>query len=599
MSKIISYSDLCIRKRVREATTDTLVENSSALCYKRLKSENSLENQIAFLRECAKSPMVATKYFNTIRGIAQETTNEAIKMCYYNEILPIISIKESIHIPEDIFNVIEKNRICDRIIENHYRIFKKENIDSFMKKCLANDEKGSTVLLKCCESVAKYNLPVYGKIIVSLEEFFYICGKYGMVYEDKEIIDSAIRYFFIRESVTSNDVIKLRKSLNNSLVLEYNWKDETEPDFEAIFVNSPVKNVDLLTSILSTIMDNEYEFNFIRDIGNFINLLSNTITASTDDVLINGIIKDVVPMIYEEIYKKYIDNERLSYIIGEIITKIDYHISSSEHIINIPREDSTIISRCELYKSALIELKEKLESLKNEVYTEYNIICMRDKIKESAETITLEQHKIFGFNNLINAAVKIDKYIATKFKNIHDTVRNKITKIKNKIFSESTVFDTITCDGKVDYTVISFEVSDITSELHEFFTSLCEEINNYQINDTGLRSYYVMECNTIKINLKSDSIIEMTDEEKEEYDKYVPEEERSLILDIGKYHNIPECNLFESEDVIRFFSEIEKILRKYLALSWNCVNMLGYLKKLFLLYLNLLDLEDIVLRIFI
>ena len=555
MSKIISYSDLCTRKKVREATTDVLVENASALCYKRLKAENSHENQIAFLRECAKSPAVATKYFSTIRGIVQETNNEAIKMCYYNEILPIVNIKESVNLPDDIATAIEKNRICDRIIENHYRIFKKDNIDAFIKKCLANDDKGSTILRKCCESVAEHKLPVYGKIIVSLEEFFYLSGKYGIVYEEKQIVDSAISYFFIRESVTSNDINKLRKSLDNSLVLEYNWKDPSEPDFEALFINSPVKNTDLLRSILSTVMDAEYEFDYLRDIGNFINLLSNTVTATKDDVLFSGIITEILPMIYEEFYKKYIDNERISSIITELISKLEYHISSSEHIANIPREDSLITSRCNLYKAALEELKEKLESLRDEVYTEYNLICMKDAVGESVKVITLEQHKIFGFNNLINAATKIDKYIASKFKNIHDTVRNKIKKVKNKIFGESTVFDSITVDGRVDYTVVSFEITDLIAELHEFFTGLCEDINKYQINDTGYRAYYVVECDTIKINLKSDEVIDMTDEEKEEFDKYMPEEERSLILDIGKYHDIQECHPFIIDDIVRFFSE--------------------------------------------
>ena len=144
--------------------------------------------------------------------------------------------------------------------------------------------------------------------------------------------------------------------------------------------------------------------------------------------------------------------------------------------------------------------------------------------------------------------------IANKFSNIQHNMKNKIKKIKRKLFENCNLYDMINYDGTVDFIDSIYEADSITTDIHDIFTDICKEINEFYLKDFGFRSYYIIEGNYILLKFKSDDIICLTEEEKIEQEKYLSEEIEAFS-EVLKFNDIKECKAFEIEDVSGFFSE--------------------------------------------
>lgn len=551
MSRNISYNNLATRKRIKEFSGNKLVEENCALYYKRLRKDNCVENQKLFLTECTKSPDMVNKYINTIIRVVNESNNEMFHALYKDEILPILTIKEnSIIADEEIIKQIDKNKVCDRIIENNDRIFGSESLDQFIKSC--TNDNTDKILYKCCSSVAPFSLPIHGKIMVSLEEFFYIAGKYNIQYEDSKIINGALNYFMIRENFTESDIKKIDISLQNNHVMDYNPSNNSG-DFVELFANSFVQNTELLESIMDQAMENEGML--LPNIKKFLRLCTSIILSSKDDILIHDVYSEIIKSLYEKFYTIYLDSENASYLAREIVDILILEKTYVNNMKNAVVEDTVSYSAIIHYTESINEVIDKFCDIANMVYTDYNLSCMKDNVNENSKQFTLQEFKIFKCENLIKVVSNIDKMIANKFSNIQHNMKNKIKKIKRKLFENCNLYDMINYDGTVDFIDSIYEADNITTNIHDIFTDICKEINEFYLKDFGFRSYYIIEGNYILLKFKSDDIICLTEEEKIEQEKYLSEEEIEAFSEVLKFNDIKECKVFEIEDVSGFFSE--------------------------------------------
>lgn len=496
--RFITYRDILTRKNSLNKLD--LVAEQNAIIYEKRYKLNGY-GKLNFLRECKMSTLTANRYIQEIMDL-YESEDISTKYMIANEIIPCIypeNLNECNTDDEAIKIAVEKDRIADRILDNHEKICTKTDIESFFNtKSWSSDELVDLSLFKIAEAVDQFNVVDRGKVIITLEEFFYIANKYNIVYEDADIIDKTVKCFMVKDEL--KDLSKLDAALKKNKIMDYDIGDN-EIDPIDTYLLSPVKNIDLLEKVLDDIL-------VLKDptgIKCYFELLRLILANGTNEEIASGIYNVIIPKLYDKL------------ISGEFIPD-DYLKSRAEYTMNILQKeynigmiyvkrfsDENIASRFTHYCTAISDAMNNISSILEFVYSYDNIknknICLFSVLNENNSDLTLNEFKLFKHQNLITLVGKIDHLITAKYNSAATIVKKEVRKIKDKLFKEDTMESLFDAYGNIN-TSVSLLEGNITHDIINFAESVCNDINQSSLRGTNYILYYTATESTIEFNLR-------------------------------------------------------------------------------------------------
>lgn len=555
----IQYKDIAKRKAIMESKKDSVIDENCKL-YRNRAIKSLLTNDIMkFMTECAKSPMSSSLYLSDMISLVENSKNEKILSYFESNILPNLKsfneneLKNIKSISENtISNQIKLNKICNRILENHYYISKSVNFDN-----VKDDFK--MLINKCCESVSRIkDISLPAKVCISIEESKFVLESKNIDFNSKDLISTALDYYAIRENI-SGDITRLKSSIESNSYLAEDAKlyfSESVNDVAGslsaieIFMISPEKSTDLLKTTIEDILKVE-SYQIKKNMSALFDLLKEILISSNDEELCTSVYQEMIPEIYNIIFQNKLEDLDLKQMISDIKSLIEVEIEIANIYIN--KFDNETISNYMLhYMKALEELSAKLSELESYVYTKYNIECMSTSIEESDVLITLDEFKVFKFQNLINYSRKIDNYFKEKLSSTRNKASKFVKKLKSKIFGESTVYDALLENGGVDYVVCLIE-SIVDSVSNDEISKYCKDINESLLLDTPYNCYYISNENCFEIHIKENCMVSLTDTERCELIQNISFEDKSRMNDILISQDVEFS--FDNNKIIDFFTE--------------------------------------------
>lgn len=534
-------------------------------------------------------PLFLIEKLNTIN---QDISDNIVEN-YTSAVLPYVEdlsyIKETVNRyelsdnqKEKILEAARQYNVADRILKNHDRISKRFNIQSEVTKIKSRGLKNVTE--SCCEMIDTYNIKPYQKLNLCIEELTYLFDKNAIDYDKKDLVSYVAEYFIINNPImNSSDVNGYRKALSENACLDeedlekvqYIYQDEN--DFDCHGKTSIKKEIDRFlrcsnkdARALEICINNSLDYNYKEDIITNFDKLMYLIW----DVQKSGICdqKEYFGIntegFFDSLVRKIEDNI-------SSIWKTEYCFSKDDIlklINNIEKFNSIIITnvndsddyKCMVtkFKSEISKLISKLVELRDLVYTESNLEAIKFVNSNSFNCLPLNEFKIFKFNNLVIAAMNLDKFLKDKSKNIYTKGKEKITKFINKskkiLFNESAnIYSYITEDSKLDICVAQYYFDESKlEEVEKFFDEACKEFN-YSLNINGnytSKAYYLINPGILEVHLKESTIIKLEEadwklvdeSEKLDLDVYI-DEFATINAVIESYDNF--CSLYTLESV--------------------------------------------------
>ena len=142
----IKSSDVRERLKDKESILKENFFHSTLECdrrYQQTRNYKSSYNIKEFISECGSTPANAVNYIRPCIDLVSECDSIELNSIFNDKVLPklddytlneIYTIENiGIVVKESINNQIIKNKICDRIYDNHGKIIKEFNIDNFIK----------------------------------------------------------------------------------------------------------------------------------------------------------------------------------------------------------------------------------------------------------------------------------------------------------------------------------------------------------------------------------------------------------------------------------------------------------------------------------
>lgn len=553
----ISYSDIINRQSflIKEYHED--IDKNCDLYYERFADKNDLENRRLFINECAKSTNSSNKYIREIMDIYNELEDD-LKLRVETSVIPRIYEENFIKGNPNIDKIIENNHICDRILYNHRRIKEKNNLESFVRE---NRYIEPEILINmCCEAVSSTNIIPRGKVIISIEEFFYLANRFGIEYNDQAIIESALSYHVFKYGTESIVNEKMNKALNKNVVMEYE-SDYTGIECIEYFKIAFGKNTELLTKTVSDVLDNiQSIYSVKKTVEELFKLFREIIISSNDDELVSSVYNTAIPSFYSEFYNRFIeDTDAKNYI--EIIINCLYEEAKLANCYITDFKDPIVsnlsditVSRFTHYLTAINDCLDKFRSMFDSVYNKYNIESMMYvNLSESKKS-----PKIFKQQNLINLVYKVDKFIANKFKNIKLATKAKIKELKNKIFlSESTeLFEIVDEEGYIDFVYEVYSIENTDAGLNTYLSNMCKEANDKIFRGSCYLMYHVTLEDTVEFHIKSIDNYQLTEEDTINLESYLSDYELSCLYELSEIDKgiiVPNYN-----DILEFCNNNDK-----------------------------------------
>ena len=543
-----------------------------------------------FFNSCKDSRNANVYYSNClslIECVNDELKNKVVSV-FSKDIVPYIrdlnSLKESVNISniDDnsksiILNSIKENKICDRILSNDKMIKKRFNLENFIDECRYLPLEN--IVFECCFLLDTYdNIPSYGKMNIALEQLSYYLQKQNLDYDKARFVELVTEYFLYRntnlKSSTKNryknvlrenimisdsdlenvkyfvesdyvDYYDIRKTIcdfNNS---ECKDIGSLKAEIQDIFEKSPHSVIDHFSYILETIrhllMIGTYNFDNVQDIVRYVPTRSIEKNLNVKYMhKLNDIYNMEIEILEKQMHiitgDKYKELQNYYNCISDCITKINDYF----------------------YKSSDYECRNTDDRLKA-------------MINKSAPVSSLQEFKIFKFDNLIKATLKIDKFLRIKSKNIVSKIKNKsnsIFKIKKDYFKESLEANDIlklgivTEDNSIDICIAIYEVKDDEiGNVNSLMEALCVDIrNNILYENKDMDVYYTNIGNIFELHLENNVYLNLTEDEEDiknnaisERDSFYMDKLLSMSESLEKLSNIdidniiPSCNkLIES-----------------------------------------------------
>ena len=163
-----------------------------------------------------------------------------------------------------------------------------------------------------------------------------------------------------------------------------------------------------------------------------------------------------------------------------------------------------------------------------------------DKMKNEGAIMTLDEFKIFKFQNLITAAHKVDKALKRGASKLNKAIKDKAvevyTSLKNWLSEDydlsnmdsENLIECVSCDGSFDHILRIYNVRDITniSEVTTAFKEFCNMMNNELGESNSVRVYVECIDNIIELHICDTTTITLTEEQQDEWEHTFSESEQ-------------------------------------------------------------------------
>lgn len=565
--KIVNYLDIFKRNI-------SINENSSFLSdynitkkncdrlYDIAKKKESKLNVLNFFKECSNSPYNAEKYVRAcITFLEDFEYDKELYQIFESSILPKIrdnsdlsdiieastisdSIKEGIKIQ------IIKNKVSDRILENHNRISKMSNINKLFNENYNYDT--SLLINTCCNIIDQFNLKPYAKVNAAIEECVYLFGKNNINYNDNQLVNGILSYYSCKENSLS-DIMDIDKVVNENYCIEVSEEETVNPVCSIINKYAVSNKSDMdLNSTISSIMNCSIRDLCLSGFDEMMKFLLNICLSKSQGS--NNAIENVIPDLKNKI-SEFLNDDYYRDLLISVSNVLDDQIKlvSEYYMTDKYTTDEELLNSIWKYNEKIKELNSFVKDQLSFAETKYNKDCKKDNVTEESLIVTLDEFKIFKFDNLLNIARRIDKAIMDKTQKFRNKLKNGYKKVHSKIFSEVAYSDMITNEGNIDYCICTYNVGEVTESEHTIFSQICEEINKEFIYDNITCYYEVVSNNEIEIHMKS-NMIASVDENLciMNYDDYSRLNTITELANIVKYDNYD--SLSES-NIIEFFKE--------------------------------------------
>ena len=223
---------------------------------------------------------------------------------------------------------------------------------------------------------------------------------------------------------------------------------------------------------------------------------------------------------------------------------------------------------------------------------------LKDVISRTAPVVSLQEFKLFKFDNLIKATLKIDKFLRRKSVKLTASLKDRVKKafkVTKDFFNENTDIDDIlksgiiTEDNSIDICLAIFEVNDDEIQnVNSLLEALCTDISNHVLStiDEELDIYYTNIGNTFELHLEDNIYLNLTEEQEEIKDNVFSERD---VFYINRIISVSEC----LEKISHI--DIENIIPSCNRLIENCSNI-EYIETIIeaLSYVNIVSYKDIV-----
>ncbi len=619
--KALKYSDVYRRannvKRMLENSTGSELRAASII-YESVRDNINRDLNIRLLfKACENDSKCANKYARRLAEIANDTveyTNRYISSIVPNidnnvlkDVIETGNISDSFR--QSLKESYENNLVCDNLSWNHNVIMGQYDIQEFAHNKRVTSEM---IANKICDLLENIEADDYGKFQAAVGESVLLFTKYDIPYNEHALVEYLSEYYSMR-SDNKNIQRIMSKSVTYCIMTHILNEDffggdhESSSDVVRIcndFTDRGELTINSLNRFKNEIMMVEFS-DLSANFNKYLNVLFRILLMEDQDELSNYILHNMVPHLYSDIP----NNEDTK----DIILRISWQKEKVDNYLSDYDPSDTVKRRLVSYRDTLNDVITLMNNDREVAYSEYNIMCIDDNRNELNKLMTLEEYKIFKFDNLITRTMKLDNYIQKKvepsrnkiYKKIQDTnneifhseeeskpkdtsntkkfISSLSTTIKSKIPTRESVdiLDTLTPDGDVDYCVATYGLNeDIDSDkLNKFLTSITMEANEEILNDTDLTCYYEITPDGIEFHVKEYANIQFTENEKTLIENHISLEDANRMLAVlSATYNLNEDFDYVS-DSAKYFSSIndnkERIdrFKDFLELSSNmCID---------------------------
>ena len=549
MKTIVNYSDIINRQNVFMENYQIDNSKSCALYLDRAHKSNNRNDGLRFIKECGNSINSITPYFIDCINILEEqyslakTPSDMIELenafCdgvvsklpninkgySKNNMIKLESAITDSNLPQEfkdrIKERITKNKISDRIIENHNiitEVFDISNYVSEYSRCDLN-----LLVEKVCNIVDQFDSKLYAKVNTAIEETVYLFQKEEIPYSERDIVDKITEYFMV-DNITPSDISNIYKVVTENHCIDVVGTNNKEKAYDKLikeYLCIPYKNPKKFHSLVESVLNLE-TIDVIKGFPSLLGIFDTMIIKENElvPVLLDSI---TINEIYDHIQKKI--NEPYY---RDLLTSINEDIATvlKRNMQPLQEFSDSIVINMHIYNDKLIELKESIDNELDIVYPYTNI---QNMIESTNSIISLNEFKLFKFNNLLNTAWKIDRFLAEKIKGLKVKTKGKIKGIKGKVKEllglKESVYDMINDNHYIDYctSIIELDTSCGMTDCHKVLEETCDYINRYIVED-GMKVYYIIHPGKAEIHLKEDCKVKCNKEESEEIENNTTED---------------------------------------------------------------------------
>lgn len=487
---------------------------------------------------------------------------------------------------KNINEALDKCHICDRIISNNDKLSKRFNFDKYIKE---NAYKPiDDIVLKCCEMIDTYDMPSYAKTNIAIEELSYMLQKNFVKYDGSRMVQLITEYFInyidnaeeienIKKSITENyclddnDLIKIKYFLE-----DFATSDKVTSDYNPYDMGTDKIVCDQLNVCVARF--NQFKVNPNKNIEDFKTVLEKNIDElpvyqiqSLSDIFdwVRNFGLNIFDNTLCDCIKKYLN--KLVEIIGTNTKQLD----SLETILNleIAKKSDNETQLDKNFYDIISKVSEDIDISKSTMATLSEQTFEANR-KSSDRVMSLDEFKIFKFDNIIKYAWLTNKKLKEKEKTFAGKIKGKLSKIFNSakewlkedyIISESSkenIIDCISSLNNFDHILAIYEVENIEDidQMNIMLSEFCSDIQSSS-PDPEIRVYYTNIDNLFEIHIADTSWINLTEKELEEQANSFTEAEQaycgylmSLIESMDRYDSIETGSLAED------FKKIESTL---------------------------------------
>ena len=570
MRNRVDISDIRKRKSILGESSEMSNTITISNAYEQAKKTDRYEDIRHFFQEAGKSRYNANEYSRACIDFLEHSTNPELLGLFKSNILPRVNDFEigymmesnlNENMKEIIHEQIIKNKISDRIMANHANISKQYDIDSIFDKSL-NESNIDLAICKLCSVIDKFDLPVYGKVNIALEESSYMIQLHTDL--NYNPLRAVVEFFSISNDLTSDDKKKIDDVIKENYVVEDNREEKQYSSFILELIDKYVNREEHNIYEIKVLYDQLFKadaVDWIKNINNFFNLITKIVCYSntvkdTEDISISDIFGLQFADDILHNYGSYPEFKAVCKATAEAV-KNSYEICNQ---ILKQEKDPEIVDRIDKYLAALDSTGDAVTYFEEISYTKENVQYMKSAntvLTEAASMVTLYEFKNHNFDPLIVKFGKFDKMLQReirdwankKLKKAKDTVKDFMDKVEDKMYKESSIYDMIVEDH-IDYVVASYLINpefDLDF-IHKRCTSLVKSFNESELANTTYTAYYTLSENQIDFHISDSTEILLDDVESMIVRQSITDDE---LDNLAESLFVADCldedfNLFES-----------------------------------------------------